>query len=94
MSPWATRALTSRSPTERRDEQLVFLCSTRPLNPLPALSPASAPRLKRLRSQLLEEGDRLTLKCEAAGNPGPAYTWYKDGTELKKSKEIKIKSSK
>ncbi|KAG7484889.1 hypothetical protein MATL_G00055220 [Megalops atlanticus] len=55
---------------------------------------AAAPKLKRLKNQLVDEGNRLTLKCEASGNPSPTYRWYKDGSELKKSKEIKIKSSK
>ncbi|XP_072562591.1 neuregulin 2a isoform X2 [Paramormyrops kingsleyae] len=87
------------------DEPLVFKASYAPLDTygknlkkdvgkILCEDCASAPRLKRLRNQLLEEGDRLALKCEATGNPGPAYTWYKDGSELKKSKEIKIKSSK
>ncbi|XP_036380835.1 neuregulin 2a isoform X2 [Megalops cyprinoides] len=55
---------------------------------------AAAPKLKRLKNQLVDEGNRLTLKCEASGNPSPTYRWYKDGSELKKSKDIKIKSSK
>ncbi|KAJ8348404.1 hypothetical protein SKAU_G00269930 [Synaphobranchus kaupii] len=53
---------------------------------------SSAPKLKRLKSQLVDEGSKLTVKCEASGNPPPSYRWYKDGSELKKSKEIKIKS--
>uniref|UniRef100_A0A673FZN8 Pro-neuregulin-2, membrane-bound isoform-like n=2 Tax=Sinocyclocheilus rhinocerous TaxID=307959 RepID=A0A673FZN8_9TELE len=39
---------------------------------------------------LVDEGNRLIVRCEASGNPTPQYKWYKDGTELKKSKEIKI----
>ncbi|KAJ3588864.1 hypothetical protein NHX12_009718, partial [Muraenolepis orangiensis] len=38
-------------------------------------------------------GGKLTVKCEATGNPVPTYKWYKDGTELGKSKGIKIKST-
>ncbi|KAJ8266132.1 hypothetical protein GJAV_G00126290 [Gymnothorax javanicus] len=53
---------------------------------------ASAPKLKRVRSQMVDEGSRLTVKCEASGNPPPSYKWYKDGSELKKSKQIKIKT--
>ncbi|KAM3869490.1 neuregulin 2a [Diretmus argenteus] len=55
---------------------------------------AAAPKLKRMRNPLLvDEGSRLTVKCEATGNPPPTYKWFKDGNELKKSKEIKIKNS-
>uniref|UniRef100_A0A3B4CAJ6 Neuregulin 2a n=1 Tax=Pygocentrus nattereri TaxID=42514 RepID=A0A3B4CAJ6_PYGNA len=43
---------------------------------------------------MVEEGSRLTMKCEASGTPPLSYKWYKDGTVLKKSKEIKIKGSK
>ncbi|KAI2651262.1 Pro-neuregulin-2, membrane-bound isoform [Labeo rohita] len=39
---------------------------------------------------LVDEGSRLIVRCEASGNPTPQYKWYKDGAELKKSKEIKI----
>ncbi|XP_066572474.1 pro-neuregulin-2, membrane-bound isoform isoform X2 [Amia ocellicauda] len=55
---------------------------------------ATAPKLKKLRNQSVREGEKLTLKCEATGNPNPTYKWYRDGSELKKSKEIKIKSGK
>ncbi|XP_070990911.1 neuregulin 2a isoform X2 [Oncorhynchus clarkii lewisi] len=54
---------------------------------------ANAPKLKRLRNLMVEEGSRLTVKCEATGNPSPTYKWFKDGSELKKSREVKIKSS-
>ncbi|XP_041707478.2 pro-neuregulin-2, membrane-bound isoform-like [Coregonus clupeaformis] len=55
---------------------------------------ANAPKLKRLRNPLMvDEGSRLTVKCEATGNPIPTYKWFKDGSELKKSREVKIKSS-
>uniref|UniRef100_A0A8C7RUQ8 Neuregulin 2a n=1 Tax=Oncorhynchus mykiss TaxID=8022 RepID=A0A8C7RUQ8_ONCMY len=53
----------------------------------------NAPKLKRLRNLMVEEGSRLTVKCEATGNPSPTYKWFKDGSELKKSREVKIKSS-
>ncbi|KAJ8367701.1 hypothetical protein AAFF_G00311320 [Aldrovandia affinis] len=53
---------------------------------------ASAPKLKRLKNQLVDEGTRLTVKCEASGSPAPSYRWLKDGRQLNKSKEIKIKS--
>ncbi|TRY58433.1 hypothetical protein DNTS_002058 [Danionella cerebrum] len=52
-----------------------------------------APSLKRMKTSLLvDEGSRLMVKCEATGNPTPEYKWYKDGTELKKSKEIRIRN--
>ncbi|XDV38917.1 hypothetical protein PO909_008237 [Leuciscus waleckii] len=43
---------------------------------------------------LVDEGSRLVVRCEASGNPTPEYKWYKDGAELKKSKEIRIKNGK
>uniref|UniRef100_A0A671PLR4 Neuregulin 2a n=2 Tax=Sinocyclocheilus anshuiensis TaxID=1608454 RepID=A0A671PLR4_9TELE len=52
---------------------------------------AAPPSLKRMKNPVLvDEGSRLIVRCEASGNPTPQYKWYKDGTELKKSKEIKI----
>ncbi|XP_067232049.1 neuregulin 2a isoform X3 [Chanodichthys erythropterus] len=58
-------------------------------------SEAAAPTLKRMRnSMLVDEGSRLIVKCEASGNPTPEYKWYKDGAELRKSKEIRIRNSK
>ncbi|XP_059397576.1 pro-neuregulin-2, membrane-bound isoform-like isoform X10 [Carassius carassius] len=49
------------------------------------------PSLKRMKNPVLvDEGSRLILRCGASGNPTPQYKWYKDGAELKKSKEIKI----
>ncbi|XP_064207846.1 neuregulin 2a isoform X3 [Anguilla rostrata] len=85
------------------DEPLVFKASFAPLDTsgknlkkdvgrILCEDCASAPKLKRLKSQLVDEGSRLTVKCEASGNPPPSYRWYKDGSELKKSKQIKIKS--
>ncbi|MGH0147813.1 UNVERIFIED_CONTAM: hypothetical protein FKN15_042226 [Acipenser sinensis] len=53
---------------------------------------ASPPKIKKIKNQVLQEGEKLTLKCEATGNPTLTYKWYRDGTELKKSPEIKIKS--
>ncbi|XP_028838258.1 neuregulin 2a isoform X7 [Denticeps clupeoides] len=56
---------------------------------------AGAPKLKRMKSPVfLEEGSRHKLRCEATGSPNITYSWYKDGSELKKSKDIKIKTSK
>ena len=31
---------------------------------------------------MLNEGDNLTLTCEATGVPPPAITWFKDGRSL------------
>uniref|UniRef100_A0A8C7K845 Neuregulin 2a n=1 Tax=Oncorhynchus kisutch TaxID=8019 RepID=A0A8C7K845_ONCKI len=42
---------------------------------------------------MVDEGSRLTVKCEATGNPSPTYKWFKDGSELKKSREVKIKKN-
>ncbi|XP_048118815.1 neuregulin 2b [Alosa alosa] len=56
---------------------------------------ASPPKLRPIRGQSLAEGERLQLRCEVTdGNPSPAFRWYKDGSELKKSRDIKIKSNK
>ncbi|XP_051944984.1 pro-neuregulin-2, membrane-bound isoform-like [Xyrauchen texanus] len=55
---------------------------------------ASAPKVKPMDSQLLLEGRKLTLKCDAAGNPSPSFNWYKDGSQLHKRKDVKIKSNK
>ncbi|KAJ7338304.1 hypothetical protein JRQ81_011175 [Phrynocephalus forsythii] len=53
---------------------------------------AVPPKLKKLRSLNAEVGAKISLKCEAsAGNPQPSYKWFKDGKELKKSKDIRIK---
>uniref|UniRef100_A0A3Q2CZ96 Neuregulin 2a n=1 Tax=Cyprinodon variegatus TaxID=28743 RepID=A0A3Q2CZ96_CYPVA len=35
---------------------------------------------------IVSEGSRLTVKCEATGNPDPSYRWFKDGSELEKKK--------
>uniref|UniRef100_A0A673VTP7 Neuregulin 2b n=1 Tax=Salmo trutta TaxID=8032 RepID=A0A673VTP7_SALTR len=42
----------------------------------------------------LMEGERLYLKCEASGNPSPSFRWYKDGRELQRGKDVKIKTNK
>ncbi|XP_051514312.1 pro-neuregulin-2, membrane-bound isoform-like isoform X2 [Myxocyprinus asiaticus] len=55
---------------------------------------ASAPKVKPMDSQLLLEGRKLTLKCDATGNPSPSFNWYKDGSQLRKRKDVKIKSNK
>jgi len=55
---------------------------------------ASAPKLRQMRGQSLMEGDKLYLKCEASGNPSPSFRWYKDGHELQKGRDLKIKTNK
>ncbi|XP_027744407.1 pro-neuregulin-2, membrane-bound isoform isoform X1 [Empidonax traillii] len=53
---------------------------------------AAPPKLKKLKSPNVHVGEKISLKCEAtAGNPQPSYKWFKDGKELKKSKDIRIK---
>uniref|UniRef100_A0A667Z372 Neuregulin 2b n=1 Tax=Myripristis murdjan TaxID=586833 RepID=A0A667Z372_9TELE len=47
-----------------------------------------------MRGQSLMEGDKLYLKCEASGNPSPSFRWYKDGHELQKGRDLKIKTNK
>ncbi|XP_048884664.1 pro-neuregulin-2, membrane-bound isoform-like isoform X3 [Brienomyrus brachyistius] len=87
------------------DEPLVFKASFAPLDTsgknlkkdvgsILCEDCAAAPKLKQLKNQAVSEGGKLSLKCEATGNPAPSYKWYKDGSELKRSKEIKIKSNK
>ncbi|XP_016400627.1 neuregulin 2a isoform X6 [Sinocyclocheilus rhinocerous] len=84
------------------DEPLVFKASFAPLDTsgknlkkdvgrILCEDCAAPPSLKRMKNPVLvDEGNRLIVRCEASGNPTPQYKWYKDGTELKKSKEIKI----
>ncbi|XP_028315778.1 neuregulin 2b isoform X2 [Gouania willdenowi] len=55
---------------------------------------ASAPKLQPMRGQSLLKGDKLYLKCEASGNPSPSFRWYKDGQELQKGRDLKIKTNK
>ncbi|GAA6072103.1 neuregulin 2b isoform X1 [Tachysurus ichikawai] len=47
-----------------------------------------------MRSQWVWEDERVTLKCEVQGNPSPSFRWLKDGNELRKSKDVKIKTNK
>uniref|UniRef100_A0A4W5KV87 Neuregulin 2b n=1 Tax=Hucho hucho TaxID=62062 RepID=A0A4W5KV87_9TELE len=54
---------------------------------------AVAPKLRPMRGQSLMEGERLYLKCEASGNPSPSFRWYKDGRELQRGKDVKIKTN-
>ncbi|XP_044298772.1 pro-neuregulin-2, membrane-bound isoform [Varanus komodoensis] len=55
-------------------------------------SKAVPPKLKKLKSLTAEVGAKVSLKCEvSAGNPQPSYKWFKNGKELKKSKDIRIK---
>lgn len=68
-------------------------CSHHPNTHLPALhSTATRPKLKKMKSQTGEVGEKQSLKCEAAaGNPQPSYRWFKDGKELNRSRDIRIK---
>ncbi|KAI4884649.1 hypothetical protein NFI96_002735 [Prochilodus magdalenae] len=60
-----------------------------------AVSGIGAPTLKPMRNPVVVgEGSRLTMKCEASGTTPLLYKWYKDGSVLKKSKEVKIKENK
>uniref|UniRef100_A0A6I8N5D3 Pro-neuregulin-2, membrane-bound isoform n=1 Tax=Ornithorhynchus anatinus TaxID=9258 RepID=A0A6I8N5D3_ORNAN len=53
---------------------------------------AVRPKLKKMKSQNVQVGDKQSLKCEAsAGNPQPSYRWFKDGKELNKTRDIRIK---
>uniref|UniRef100_A0A8C5U4T4 Neuregulin 2 n=1 Tax=Malurus cyaneus samueli TaxID=2593467 RepID=A0A8C5U4T4_9PASS len=64
----------------------------RALRHLLSLFAAVPPKLKKLKSPNVHVGEKISLKCEAtAGNPQPSYKWFKDGKELKKSKDIRIK---
>ncbi|XP_039549721.1 neuregulin 2a isoform X2 [Pimephales promelas] len=88
------------------DEPLVFKASFAPLDTsgknlkkdvgrILCEDCAVAPTLKHMRNPVLvDEGSKLIVKCEASGNPTPEYKWYKDGAELKKSKEIRIRNGK
>ncbi|KAG5853226.1 hypothetical protein ANANG_G00070840 [Anguilla anguilla] len=86
------------------DEPLVFKASYAPLDTNGKnlkkdvgrilCEDCAAPKIKQLKNQSVVEGNKLLLKCEASGKPPPEYKWYRDGSEFKKSKEIKIKTSK
>ncbi|XP_060035213.1 pro-neuregulin-2, membrane-bound isoform [Erinaceus europaeus] len=53
---------------------------------------AIRPKLKKMKSQTGQVGEKQSLKCEAsAGNPQPSYRWFKDGKELNRSRDIRIK---
>nr|XP_055035173.1 neuregulin 2a isoform X7 [Misgurnus anguillicaudatus] len=84
------------------DEPLVFKASFAPLDTsgknlkkdvgrILCKDCAAVPTLRAMKSPVfVGEGRKLVVKCEASGNPTPEYKWYKDGAELKKSKEIRI----
>ncbi|XP_046879079.1 neuregulin 2b [Hypomesus transpacificus] len=55
---------------------------------------AAAPKLRPMRGQSLIEGERMYLKCEASGNPSPSFRWFKDGRELQRGRDLKIKTNK
>nr|XP_009293734.1 pro-neuregulin-2, membrane-bound isoform isoform X3 [Danio rerio] len=88
------------------DEPLVFKASFAPLDTsgknlkkdvgrILCEDCAAFPSLRRMKNPVLaDEGSRLIVKCEATGSPAPEYKWYKDGAELKRSKEIKIRNNK
>ncbi|XP_057217251.1 neuregulin 2a isoform X6 [Triplophysa rosa] len=88
------------------DEPLVFKASFAPLDTseknlkkdvgrILCEDCALGPELKPMKKTVLvDEGRKLIVKCEASGNPTPDYKWYKDGAELRKSKQIKIRNVK
>lgn len=62
------------------------------LTSLPCAPTATRPKLKKMKSQTGQVGEKQSLKCEAAaGNPLPSYRWLKDGKELNRSRDIRIK---
>lgn len=62
------------------------------LTSLPCTPTATRPKLKKMKSQTGQVGEKQSLKCEAvAGNPLPSYRWFKDGKELNRSRDIRIK---
>ncbi|XP_054424328.1 pro-neuregulin-2, membrane-bound isoform isoform X6 [Pteronotus mesoamericanus] len=53
---------------------------------------ATRPKLKKMKSQTGQVGEKQSLKCEAvAGNPLPSYRWFRDGKELNRTRDIRIK---
>uniref|UniRef100_W5LM11 Neuregulin 2a n=1 Tax=Astyanax mexicanus TaxID=7994 RepID=W5LM11_ASTMX len=42
---------------------------------------------------MVDEGGRLTVKCEASGSPPLSYKWYKDGSLLKRAKKSRSKKN-
>uniref|UniRef100_A0A3Q2UYM2 Neuregulin 2a n=1 Tax=Haplochromis burtoni TaxID=8153 RepID=A0A3Q2UYM2_HAPBU len=43
---------------------------------------SAAPKLKPMKNPMIvDEGSKLTVRCEATGNPAPTYRWFKDGNE-------------
>ncbi|XP_045674623.1 pro-neuregulin-2, membrane-bound isoform isoform X2 [Phyllostomus hastatus] len=53
---------------------------------------ATRPKLKKMKSQTGQVGEKQSLKCEAvSGNPLPSYRWFKDGKELNRTRDIRIK---
>ncbi|XP_066501600.1 neuregulin 2a isoform X2 [Hoplias malabaricus] len=89
---------------EPTDQPLVFKASYDPLDTSASnlkkdvgrilCEDCVAPTVKAMRNPMMvEEGRRLTMKCEASGTPPLSYKWYKDGSVLKKSKEVRIKQN-
>ncbi|KAM9729573.1 neuregulin 2a isoform 4-T4 [Menidia menidia] len=87
------------------DEPLVFKASFAPLDTsgknlkkdvgkILCVDCAAAPKLKPIKNPIIvDEGRKLTVKCEATGNPPLTYRWFKDGNELKKSPKVKIRNN-
>ncbi|KAM4726436.1 neuregulin 2a isoform 2-T2 [Anableps anableps] len=87
------------------DEPLVFKASFAPLDTsgknlkkdvgrILCEDCATAPKLKPIKNPIIvDEGSKLTVKCEATGNSVLTYTWFKDGNELKTNRKVKIKSN-
>lgn len=91
-----TSRLTLPSPARAPTGALNCLCSVLPLPPphswLALYPTATRPKLKKMKSQTGQVGEKQSLKCEAAaGNPQPSYRWFKDGKELNRSRDIRIK---
>ncbi|NXB08496.1 PALLD protein, partial [Cnemophilus loriae] len=45
---------------------------------------------QKLRSQEVEEGNKVLLECRVAGNPVPDVRWFCEGKELQNSPDIQI----